>query len=50
MENSIGLGLKSIQTRINNVKGDFEVDSQIGKGTTVIIDLPVMPELSLILS
>lgn len=50
MENSVGIGLKSIQTRITNVNGDFEVDSRKGKGTTVIIDLPINPELAQILS
>uniref|UniRef100_UPI004048793D tetratricopeptide repeat-containing sensor histidine kinase n=2 Tax=Roseivirga sp. TaxID=1964215 RepID=UPI004048793D len=50
MENSLGIGLKSIQGRIADMQGDFQVDSRIGKGTTVIIDLPVTSELALEMS
>jgi signal transduction histidine kinase len=50
MENSLGLGLKSIQSRIADMQGDFQVDSRIGKGTTFIIDLPVTSELTLEMS
>ena len=50
MENSLGLGLKSIQSRIADMQGDFQVDSRMGKGTTVIIDLPVTSELTLEMS
>jgi signal transduction histidine kinase len=50
MENSLGIGLKSIQSRIADMQGDFQVDSRIGKGTTVIIDLPVTSELALEMS
>lgn len=44
MEHSEGMGLKSLQERITSLQGEFEVDSQTGKGTTVIIDLPVSME------
>lgn len=44
MELSEGMGLKSMQERIMSLHGEFEVDSQSGKGTTVIIDLPVSIE------
>ncbi|MCE7994565.1 MAG: tetratricopeptide repeat protein [Roseivirga sp.] len=44
MEQSEGMGLKSMQERIMSLQGEFEVDSQPGKGTTVIIDLPVSVE------
>lgn len=50
IENSLGIGLKSIQSRIADMQGDFQVDSRIGKGTTVIIDLPVTSELTLEMS
>lgn len=50
MENSLGIGLKSIQSRIADMQGDFQVDSRIGKGTTVIIDLPITSELALEMS
>ncbi|MFT6828283.1 MAG: two-component system NarL family sensor kinase [Roseivirga sp.] len=50
MENSSGIGLKSIQSRIADMQGDFQVDSRIGKGTTVIIDLPVNSDLALEMS
>lgn len=48
MEQSQGMGLKSIQERIMSLRGEFEVDSQPGKGTTVIIDLPVSVEQRMI--
>ncbi len=44
MEHSEGIGLKSMQERISAMHGEFEVDSQPGKGTTVVIDLPVSLE------
>lgn len=44
MEQSRGMGLKSMQERISSLQGEFEVDSQPGKGTTVIIDLPASME------
>ncbi len=37
-----GMGLNSIQTRIEHLKGTFEVDSTIGKGTSIIIDIPII--------
>lgn len=36
-----GMGIKSIRTRIQHLKGTFEVDSSINKGTSVIINIPV---------
>lgn len=36
-----GIGISSIKTRINHLKGTFEVDSTINKGTSIIINLPV---------
>jgi signal transduction histidine kinase len=36
-----GMGLSSIERRIEHLEGSFEVDSTIGKGTTIIIDIPL---------
>lgn len=38
-----GLGLKGIKTRIELLNGSVHFDSAIGRGTTVIIDIPVNP-------
>ncbi len=38
-----GLGLKGIKTRIELLNGSVHFDSSIGRGTTVIIDVPVNP-------
>ncbi|KAB1153604.1 hypothetical protein F7018_16170 [Tenacibaculum aiptasiae] len=37
-----GMGLNSIQTRIKHLKGTFEIDSTINKGTSIIIDIPII--------
>jgi two-component system NarL family sensor kinase len=36
-----GIGLKGIQTRIEFLNGSVHFDSSIGRGTTVIIDIPL---------
>lgn len=36
-----GMGISSIQTRIKFLKGTFEIDSTLGKGTSVIINIPI---------
>ena len=36
-----GMGICSIKTRVNHLKGTFKVDSTIGKGCSIIIDIPV---------
>ena len=36
-----GMGINSIKTRIAHLKGTFEIDATIGKGSSVIIDIPV---------
>lgn len=36
-----GMGISSVQTRINHQKGTFEIDSTLFKGTTIIINIPV---------
>jgi signal transduction histidine kinase len=35
-----GLGLKSMEDRVANLHGQFDLDSQKGFGTTIIIDIP----------
>ncbi len=36
-----GMGLKSIEKRIEHLEGVFEIDSTIGKGTNIIINIPI---------
>jgi signal transduction histidine kinase len=36
-----GMGISSIKTRIEHLDGTFNVDSTIGKGSSIIIDIPV---------
>ena len=37
---SNGMGLNSIQKRVEHFGGDFEIDSTLGKGTSIIINIP----------
>lgn len=41
LDNFEGIGLKGIQTRIEFLNGSVHFDSVIGRGTTVIIDVPL---------
>ncbi len=36
-----GMGLKNIEKRIEYLEGTFEIDSTIGKGTHIIINIPI---------
>ena len=36
-----GIGLKSIEQKVEQMGGTFTVDSVLSKGTTIIIDLPL---------
>ena len=36
-----GMGISSIKTRIAHLKGNFTVDSTLGKGSSVIINIPI---------
>ncbi|WP_405605336.1 sensor histidine kinase [Polaribacter sp. Asnod1-A03] len=36
-----GMGISSIKTRIEHLNGTFEIDSTLGKGSSIIIDIPV---------
>ncbi len=38
---SAGMGLKSIDKRITALNGDLNIESEQGKGTVVIIDIPI---------
>jgi two-component system NarL family sensor kinase len=42
LDNFEGIGLKGIQTRIEFLNGSVHFDSSIGRGTTVIIDIPLV--------
>ena len=42
LDNFEGIGLKGIQTRIEFLNGTVHFDSSIGRGTTVIIDVPLV--------
>ena len=39
--NSSGMGLGTIEKRIEHLEGSFTVDSVLGKGTSILIDIPV---------
>jgi hypothetical protein len=36
-----GMGLKSIEKRVEHLEGIMDVDTTFGKGTNIIIDIPV---------
>lgn len=38
---SKGLGLRSVRTRVEALQGEFTVDSRLGRGTTILIDIPL---------
>jgi signal transduction histidine kinase len=38
---SAGYGLKNIQARVNAVKGDYTVDTAIGSGTKIQLNIPI---------
>lgn len=44
-KNQKGLGLSSIKNRAEHLKGDFSIDTSIGKGTTVLINIPLSEEI-----
>jgi signal transduction histidine kinase len=39
--NKDGIGLKSIEKKVEQMGGSFTVDSVISKGTTIIIELTI---------
>ena len=36
-----GMGLSSIEKRVEHLEGSMDIDSTLGKGTNIIIDIPV---------
>ena len=36
-----GMGLTSLEKRIEHIEGTLEVDTTPGKGTTILIDIPL---------
>ncbi|MEH0153900.1 AAA family ATPase [Limibacter armeniacum] len=36
-----GIGLENLASRVDYLKGDYSIDSQIGSGTSVIVDIPL---------
>ncbi|WP_405605332.1 ATP-binding protein [Polaribacter sp. Asnod1-A03] len=36
-----GMGISSIKTRVTHLNGNFKVDSTLGKGSSIILDIPV---------
>ncbi len=38
---STGIGLKSIDQRVAHLNGSFDIESEPGQGTTIIIDIPL---------
>lgn len=41
-----GMGLHSIEKRIENLEGSFEIDAHLGRGTTINIDIPYYDQLN----
>jgi signal transduction histidine kinase len=39
--NHTGMGLTTIEKRVEHLEGNFTVDSVLGKGTSILIDIPV---------
>lgn len=42
MYNSSGIGWKNIHNRIQLVKGKVDLFSEIGKGTSILIEIPIV--------
>ena len=38
-----GIGLTNVQSRVNGLKGKLAIDSSIGRGTIISIDIPLKP-------
>ena len=41
-----GLGLVSMRERVKQVFGSFEINSKLGKGTTIMVTVPLVPKAS----
>ncbi|MEM1338407.1 MAG: sensor histidine kinase [Bacteroidota bacterium] len=40
-DNDTGMGLTNVEKRIEHLEGTFTIDSVLGKGTSILIDIPV---------
>lgn len=40
-KSALGMGISSVKQRVDERNGSIEIDSSVGKGTTVIIELPI---------
>ncbi|WP_394747127.1 sensor histidine kinase [Spongiimicrobium salis] len=40
-ETDSGIGLRNIEKRIEHLEGNFTIDSALGNGTSIIIDIPI---------
>ncbi|MEM1324125.1 MAG: tetratricopeptide repeat protein, partial [Bacteroidota bacterium] len=36
-----GLGLRSVKARVKDLKGEINMDSEMGKGTTIVVNIPL---------
>ena len=36
-----GMGISSIKTRVKHLKGTFKIDATLGKGSSIILDIPI---------
>ena len=41
MDATDGIGLKNMERKVEQLSGTFTIDTNIGRGTTIIIDLPL---------
>ena len=41
---SLGIGLDNINDRVKTLKGEIEIDSKLGKGTSVTMQIPLVTE------
>lgn len=41
LQNNKGAGLQNVQSRVEYLKGNFTIESDISKGTFIYIELPV---------
>ena len=42
-----GIGISNIDARVKNLSGSWNIDSGKGKGTTVVIDIPLNNDVSI---
>ena len=37
-----GMGISSIKTRVEHLKGSFTIDATLGKGSSILLDIPIL--------